>query len=416
MSSKLAQEVFNPSEVFARLADTVPCGLYEYTLTLENEGHFHYMNTRGFEIFDISSNELSDFGKNIWGLFDAEDANTIAQLSEKSNLTGVPFFFEGRITTQLNNTKWIRMSSHPSTTFYNGCLIWSGYILDISHEKRLVKENIEKNLELSLAIEKVIRYEELEKLNTQLHEALEEKNLLLRTMAAYAKANEMGSLIGSLVHEINNPLGAININTQSLEFEIDSIQKSGLTPSSMNSLKDISQGLIRSNRSLSKVIANLRNLFIMGRLEFEVFDFSQMVENICELVAREIRASEIEFCKQIKEKIHIYGDQGQLQMVVLNSINNAIDAVKNHKGLKKINLSLTEEDGRLCFEIQDSGVGFQQDSLQKAFELFHTTKANGMGIGLWLSRSIVENHNGTITLSNAPNGGAVVRIEMSVNQ
>lgn len=399
------------SNLFDRITNTAPCGLYEYSLSSDGVEKFHYLNKKALEIFEIKQDEISQFATMIWQMFESSDIERIAQINNEAIKTCTPFYLEAPIQTRANTKKWIRMSSLPSESFHNGARIWSGYILDISHEKELTQKTIKQQIDLSIADKQLVHIGELEKINQELEKTLEERNSLLKSTAAYAKANKMGSLISTLTHEINNPLGAIGVSSQSLELEILEMRSYGITDKTLENLQSIADSIIKSNRRVAKTISNLRSLFVSGDNNSKNFDLSQTVDEITEILEPNIKKHRVRVSKEIEPLIFMRGDQGQLQMVFLNAINNAIDALIESTKEREINIKLYTQKDRIQFEVKDNGTGFKNDFLKKAFELFQTTKSKGMGVGLWLSRAIIENHNGTITATNNPDGiGATIKI------
>jgi C4-dicarboxylate-specific signal transduction histidine kinase len=106
----------------------------------------------------------------------------------------------------------------------------------------------------------------------------------------------------------------------------------------------------------------------------------------------------------------MYGDNGQIQMVVLNALNNAIYAIKEQAAPKTIGLRLSQTDTQICIECEDNGPGFPPDFIKKGPGIFQTSKKEGMGVGLWLSKTIVENHHGALEIQNSTKGGAKLLI------
>ncbi|MBU3556209.1 PAS domain-containing sensor histidine kinase [Polynucleobacter sp. Ross1-W9] len=412
MNYEFNSSLIHSNELLKRLANTVPCGLYEYTRTADEIGNYHFLNSKALEIFEITENEIPIFANLILKMFSEDDIDRIRKLDQEVHRTQSPFFFEGKIKTRSNAIKWVRFSSQPSNSYLNGSLIWSGYILDITTEKDLSTKTINQEIELSIASIKLSKLEKIESLNRQLEILLEEKSLLLKSTAAYAKANKLGTVISSVAHEINSPLGAISINSESLGIEIASIENHGITAENITNLKDIAYGLMKATRRATKIIVNLRGLFVAGEVGYENFNLSDTLKEVFELMNREITSVNIDLKKFINPNIHFYGDKGQIQMVLLNAINNAIDALREYDGPRIIEVSLIEGDERIQLDVKDSGYGFKPGFLKKAFDLFQTTKTKGMGIGLWLSRSIIENHNGSINASNNETGGATLCIQL----
>ena len=113
----------------------------------------------------------------------------------------------------------------------------------------------------------------------------------------------------------------------------------------------------------------------------------------------------------VDPKLIIHGNQSQLEMVVLNLINNAIDSLSTYEGKRTIVFSTTQIGSKILLTIEDSGAGVPLELGEQIFDLFRTNKNEGMGFGLWLSRAVMENHRGSLTLDNDYSDGARFVIE-----
>jgi signal transduction histidine kinase len=136
---------------------------------------------------------------------------------------------------------------------------------------------------------------------------------------------------------------------------------------------------------------------------------NQTIRDVVALTAGELRQHGVELSLELASPLPaIRGDSIQLQQVLLNLIKNAIEAmagIANRPQTLRIRSRSVELDGKpaAVVEVSDTGVGFSRADNSRLFEAFHTTKPQGMGMGLWISRSIIENHHGRLTAS--PNGG-----------
>jgi C4-dicarboxylate-specific signal transduction histidine kinase len=173
---------------------------------------------------------------------------------------------------------------------------------------------------------------------------------------------------------------------------------------------------LNDNSRAAGVVSRLRKLFLHGNTQFSRINISEISSEVLDLIKVEIAKNQIVIASDIEPNISLFGDSGQIQMVFLNAINNAIDALRDFEGPRKINLSLNQKDDRITFKISDSGPGFAPSILNSAFELFKTTKVDGMGVGLWLSRAIMENHNGSISIKNGADGGAVLTLNFYLSE
>lgn len=227
--------------------------------------------------------------------------------------------------------------------------------------------------------------------NLTLEEILEEKNELMRTLSLSAKANSMGTMLGAIAHEINQPLGAIRINAEML---LALIRKSGDREGFQEALEHI----LQDNERAAVVVSSLRKFFIKGSSEFVSVDLSELIGDVYRILLPEARLHGVNLRAEIEPALMVKADLNQLQMVALNLINNAMDAVEGLAGEKNISIRLYQQDKRVILEVSDNGPGVPSDRVATIFELFNTTKEFGMGMGLWLSRAIMDSHEGTISL------------------
>ena len=245
--------------------------------------------------------------------------------------------------------------------------------------------------------------------NIALLQVLAEKNQLLKKLAVTQKSSDMGTMVSSLAHELNQPLGAMRLNTEVL---LDLIKNAPNSEEPQEILEDI----LKDNIRAADIITRLKRLFQKGSEQFESINLVAIVNDAYLLVRSKCSAHEIEVALDVPVNAVVYGDVGQLQMVILNLFNNAIEELVSKQGKRLIFASIQCEKGKIIFEITDNGGGISKEVENHIFELFHTSKPSGMGVGLWLSRAIMEAHNGAITVENIPTGGACFRLTFYQNE
>lgn len=250
-----------------------------------------------------------------------------------------------------------------------------------------------------------------EQIQTQkiLEETIFEKNQLLKSMATLFKSNSMGSLVSSLAHEINSPLGSISINSELLKIELQEYAENHQLHD-LRELKVMVEQIFEATQKAGLVVSRLRSLFTHGEDKFELFDLSKTIADIYSLLKSEFISEKISLNLNLENKLIIYGDASQIQMVMINALKNSIDNLKNTSNQRVVNLDALRIEGQTRVVISDSGSGFNEAILKNGFELFKTSKPNGMGVGMWLSRAIMENHNGSINATNNLGGGACLTL------
>ena len=250
-----------------------------------------------------------------------------------------------------------------------------------------------------------------EQIQTQniLEETIFEKNQLLKSMATLFKSNSMGNLVSSLAHEINSPLGSISINSELLKMDLKEYVERHQVDDLENFQLIVDQ-IFEATQKAGLVVARLRSLFTHGEDKFELFDLSMTISDIFSLLNSEFSNEKIVLNSKVEKNLIIYGDPSQIQMVIINALKNSIDSVKNTTNPRVVNFEALKIDDQTRVVISDSGSGFNDSILKGGFELFKTSKPNGMGVGMWLSRAIMENHNGSINATNNPEGGACINL------
>jgi len=224
-------------------------------------------------------------------------------------------------------------------------------------------------------------------------------------LARVIRFSTAGELTGSIAHEINQPLGSILTNAETAQEILKS-------PSpDIAELNEIVGDIVRDDRRASEVILRMKSFLRKAPFELKSLDFNDLVRETVGLISAVGR--KVELVSGITpDALPILGDRIQLQQVILNLVANGIDAMKvtpNEDRVISIRTSRVEKFAELS--VSDCGPGIPEDKIKEIFEPFFTSKAEGMGMGLSIARTIVEAHNGRIWAENEP-GGATFRIKL----
>jgi signal transduction histidine kinase len=225
----------------------------------------------------------------------------------------------------------------------------------------------------------------------------------------FSMANE---LTASIAHEINQPLGAILTNAETADQILNS-------PSpDIAELKDIVKDILLDDRRAGEVIRRMRSLLRKAPFEVKNIDLNDLVRETIEFLSALTIAQKFELVSKITpDALPILGDRIQLQQVILNLVVNGIDAMKDtptENRILTIRTSRVENFAELS--VSDRGPGIPEDKLKAVFEPFFTSKAEGMGMGLSIARTIIEAHHGLIREKNRDHGGASFRIRLPLDQ
>ena len=138
----------------------------------------------------------------------------------------------------------------------------------------------------------------------------------------------------------------------------------------------------------------------------EVAHLASVVETSIGLIKDECELKNIDLTVNVDSQLTVRGNQSQLEMVILNLLNNSIDSLETCDGVLSIVITSSQEGEKILLSVEDSGMGVPLDLAEKIFEIFRTSKKDGMGFGLWLSRAVMENHQGFLVLDTATKSGA----------
>ena len=223
-------------------------------------------------------------------------------------------------------------------------------------------------------------------------------------LAHVARVTTLGEMAASIAHEVNQPLAAVTINGNACLHWLDT------HPPNLDEAKKAVTRLVKDADRASDIIVQVRNLTKSSSPEPEWLVINDVISSTVALVERDIQQNQISLRMQLSENIpRVEGDRVQLQQVVLNLILNAIEAMNAvAAGSRTLGIRTEKCDEGVLISVQDSGVGFVAEDVDRIFNAFYTTKSGGMGMGLAISRSIVESHGGRIwAAQNGPCGADI---------
>jgi two-component system sensor kinase FixL len=213
----------------------------------------------------------------------------------------------------------------------------------------------------------------------------------------------MGELTASLAHELTQPLTAILHNAQAARRTLEA----GAV--NLEEIREILADIVEDDRRAGEVIHRLRGLLKKGNLEFATLDVNEMVIEMTRLVSTEAALRDVSVHLELAPQLPpVRGDRVQLQQVILNLVLNGLDAMREQVAAARTLVIQTGMDssGAIRMAVRDSGPGIDAGALDDIFQAFYTTKADGLGMGLAIARSIVEAHGGWLEARNDPAGGA----------
>ena len=222
-------------------------------------------------------------------------------------------------------------------------------------------------------------------------------------LAHVARITTMGELAASLAHELNQPLTAILSNAQAAQRFLNA------EPADLEEVCEILKDIVKDNSRASEVIHRLRALARKEEPEFVPLELAAVIREVVTLIHSDAILHNFRVsCEFSAELPSTRGDRVQLQQVLLNLLLNAFDAMTDCSQDHRVVLVRAEADGAAMVRVtvRDHGCGLTSDKLGKIFQPFYTTKRDGLGMGLSISRSIVEAHGGRLWAENNSDSGA----------
>ncbi len=264
--------------------------------------------------------------------------------------------------------------------------------------------------DLELRVEE--RTADLRQANQQLRDEIAERQQAEHSLrqaqgdlAHVSRVTTMGELVASIAHEVNQPLGAIVTNggacVRLLSRDTPDLEK----------VREVIGRMIKDGMRASEVIKRVRDLLHKAPTDKTPLNINETIKAVIDLVNSDIRRSKIELLTELAADIpRVLGDRFQLQQVILNLILNARDAMSDVQPPRELLItSRRNESGGVVVAVKDSGKGLDAKDAQRIFDPFFTTKAEGMGLGLSISRRIIEEHGGTMWATpTEPHGAAVL--------
>jgi signal transduction histidine kinase len=238
----------------------------------------------------------------------------------------------------------------------------------------------------------------------------ESRNRLTELAHANRQATA-GELTSTIAHELNQPLGTILTNAETAELILSS------PAPNLSELREILADIRRDDIRASEVIHRMRGFLRRTPFEDKAVDLNDTVRKVFDFLSVQASVRKVAlYFEPSGEPLQVRGDQVQLQQVIMNLVVNSMDAMAAiPNGRTVIGRAEMNGGSSAVVSISDSGPGIPTEKLNEVFDPFFTTKQQGMGIGLSISRTIVQAHNGRIWAENQKEGGAVFRLSLPLN-
>jgi len=216
-------------------------------------------------------------------------------------------------------------------------------------------------------------------------------------------------LTASIAHEVNQPLSGIVTNAGTCLRMLDA------TPPNIAGARETAKRTIRDGQRAADVITRLREMFSRREFTLEPMDLNEATREVIALSLSDLQRNGVALQLELAERLpSIMGDRIQLQQVILNLLRNAAEAMAevDNRPRQLVVRTAPENDTGVRVTVRDAGIGLDRQSLDRLFDAFYTTKQGGMGIGLSVSRSIIERHHGRMWAE--PNDGPGASFAFSI--
>lgn len=240
-----------------------------------------------------------------------------------------------------------------------------------------------------------------------------EAQRLRQDLTHIGRVSALGELTASLAHELSQPLTAILYNAQTAErlLAADVVN--------LDKVREILADIVADDQRAGDVISRLRILLKKGDPEFVSLDLNEIVGEVAWLMRSDALARSLPLSLELADDLpRVRGDRVQLQQVVLNLVLNGLEAMREpHTGQRSLVIRTTRDGAAAVrVEVQDAGPGIDEKDVDRMFEPLYTTKADGLGMGLAIVRTIVEAHGGGLGAVNNAQGGATVHFTLPVGR
>ena len=291
-----------------------------------------------------------------------DDRALVTDAIQSGVMTNQSFEVEYRISIGDGNTRWVRTRGRPYVAADGNIIRIAGTVVDISEKKKMQAE-VERQQE---------------------------------SLAHLSRVGIVGELSGALAHELNQPLTAILSNAQAMQRMIKH------DPIDLKELKNVIADIISDDSRAGDVIRHLRALLKKDEARREILDLNAVIAKAVDLTRSDLTSRRITLVNHLSSQpMSFAGDPVQLQQLLLNLILNAAEAMAGEQGPGGALIIATDQAGdMLHVSVSDTGPGIRPEIAERLFEPFFSTKVQGLGLGLSISKAIVTGHGGKIWAEN----------------
>jgi PAS domain S-box-containing protein len=341
------------------IINTIPAMAWSCT----SDGRLEYFNRNLVEYVGLPFDEIVGFG--FYRMFHPDDVEPMRMAWDDIVASKKSRPVDARIRRADGEYRWFNLRQSPLLDSDGNVVRWYGVVVDIEDRKRA-----EESLRQSQS-----------------------------DLAHVTRMTATGELAVSIAHEVNQPLMAIVTNAGTCLRWL----QPGHTD--LEQARLAAERIVKDGHRAGDIITSIRAMAQKLPARIEQTDFKPAVREVLDLLRGELQRREIEVVLDMSDApVEIIGDRTQIQQVVLNLVMNSAEAMAASSRARRINIRCSAEEQLVSVSVSDTGHGISIDELDRVFEAFYSTKADGIGMGLSICRSIVEAHGGRIWASAAENG------------
>jgi len=302
-----------------------------------------------------------------------DDQARIVEVIERAVSGEVEFEFDYRIIHPGGEIRYARSVGHPILGPTGALVEYVGTIIDVTDRRKAEEER------------------------ERLREAQAD-------LAHVSRMTTMGELTASLAHEVNQPI------TAAVNGASTCVRWLTREDPDVGEAREAALGIIRNAKRAAEIINRIRSISKKGESKRQLIEIDEVIREIVALLSNEARRYSVSILTDIEANLpKVMADSVQVQQVIMNLIMNSIDAMKDVDRTRELSIrSRLAEDRQLTISVSDTGVGLPSEQAAQIFDAFFTTKSHGLGMGLRISRSIVESHGGRLwAADNSPHGASL---------
>jgi PAS domain S-box-containing protein len=336
------------------------------------DGTADFFNRRWLDYTGLTELEVRGWG---WATaFHPDDLGSVNDYWRSHILSGQPGEIEARLRRYDGSYRWFLLRANPLRDESDKIIQWYGTNTDIDGRKRA-------------------------------EEALRQAQ---SDLARVNRVTTMGELAASLAHELSQPISGAMTNANV------GLRKLGSDNPNLDEVRGTFARIVRDAQRANKIIGRIRSQFEKGSPDQQTLDPNEILQDTIALLRDQAVRHNISVRTELATDLpQIVGDRVQLQQVVMNLIVNSIEAMREVDGIREIIIrSRRAENGEILVSVVDTGTGISTQLAEHIFDPFFTTKPHGTGMGLRISRSIIESHGGRLWAAGSPGRGATFHFSL----